>query len=663
ELADLLSRAADRDGARLTDTLARLGDVCRDRLEDPLGAAGFYARALLINPLHPGAQAGAEALLDVPRARAIAANALSRAADVTGEWSRQGSLLEVRLATAADDPARVRLLREAAGLLESRAESWAAALTLYARAMPLAPEDGTLERDLQRLGAHNPGMVADALRAAALATPNPERALHLHVAEGKLREAPLGDLTGALEAYGAAFNRDPNRMDVREALVRCAARLGRWDVAARAGLSAGLPREAIERSFIPLLESIANETGAWEGLSIAAAGILSEAAPSEPGLARDLEVRLVRWCDAAGGDTAAERADAALGRAALLSRGLRDSAVGVVSRGGVGDNLAVSELMILRRLVVTLRRRPSRVLSETLLQISDLAPQDLDPLVEAAQLAIGPLASEPLALPVLGRLLDQSMRLLRTGQPAAGNESADKAAIFAVEEIVRLELSRPDRSAWARAAEMLVDATRLPLARPAVRSLRARAVDVATERLKDRRMAMGILRTMLDDDPQDVEAHARLAALYQEERRLPELYVLRQEELARTLDVERRLALRLELERISSALEERSGRIEVLRANLEEQPGHRVTIETLARLLEARSRHADLVEVLTDQATRLEERGDRATAARLWDWAAQVLETPIGDRDRAARAYERVAELGPRAETFESLGRIYREKG
>jgi tetratricopeptide (TPR) repeat protein len=662
ELADLLARAAERDGARLTDILARLGDVCRDRLEDSLGASGFYARALLINPLHPAAQAGAQSLLEVPRARAVAATALSRAAEVTGDWSRQVSLLEVRLAIAPDDATRVRLLREAAGLLESRSEGWAAALTLYARALPLAPEDGTIERDLLRLGAHNPGMVADALRAAGQATPNPERALHLGVAEGKLREAPLGDLVGALEAYGAAFTRDPNRLDVREAVVRCAARLGRWDVAARTALSAGLSREVVERAFLPILEGIANETGSWEALSVAASGVLTEAGPTEPGLARDLEVRLVRWCDAAGGDTAAERADAALGRAALLSRGLRDTAAGGPPRAG-GDSLAVSELMILRRLVVSLRRRPSRVLIETLLQMADLAPQDLDSLVEASQLAVGPLAGEPLAGPVLGRLLDQSMRLLRTGQLAAGNESADKAAIYAVEEIVRLETSRPDRSAWARAVELLIDATRLPLARPAVRNLRARAVELALERLKDRRMAMNVLRTMLDEDPQDLDAHTRLAAIYQEERRLPELYVLRQDELTRTLDLDRRLALRLELERISAGLEERSGRIEVLRANLEEQPGHRVTIETLARLLEARSRHGDLVDVLTDQATRLEERTDRAGAARLWDWAAQILENPVGDRDRAARAYERVAELGPRPETFESLGRLYREKG
>ncbi len=117
------------------------------------------------------------------------------------------------------------------------------------------------------------------------------------------------------------------------------------------------------------------------------------------------------------------------------------------------------------------------------------------------------------------------------------------------------------------------------------------------------------------------------------------------------------------MEKLAAALEERSGRLDMLRANLEEQPGHRPTIETLARVLEARNRHGELVDILSGQATRLEERGDGASAARMWDWIAQILEQPIGDRDRAIRAYERVAELGPRPETFESLGRLLLDKG
>jgi tetratricopeptide (TPR) repeat protein len=678
DLADLLTRAGQRDGARLADTLARLGEVCVEHIGDPARAAGFFARALQVDPTHVKARAGAQALLTVDSCRAVVAEALALAAEQTGDWGTVVALLEARLAGAIGDLVKVRLLCEAAVLIERRGEDPAAALALYARALPLAPDDGAIERDLLRLGTRNLAqattstpaaeaaqadivLVATALGAAAQATKDSARAVRLRFAEGQLWEAG-GEAVAAVEAFASAFAREPWRLELREAVVRASARVGRWDLAAQAALAPGLPREALERTFLPMLEAMAAEAEAWEPLSAAAAAVLAgHERPSEPGLARDLDVRLVRWCEAAGGPVAGERAAAALGRAAHLARALRDAGAGAGAASP--DALASSEVGILRRLAVVLRSTPSRALCETLLQIADLVPNDLDPLREAATVALGPLGAEPLAGTILARLLDQATRLLRTGQPAVGSESADKSAAWAVDEIVRLELSRPDRSAWGRAYELLLDATRLPLSRPAVRALRARAAELALDRLKDRRLAISVLRQMVEDDPQDAEAVSRLGGLYQDERRLPELYLLRQEELSRTLEIDRRLALRLELERISAALEERSGRLEVLRANLEEQPGHRPTIDTLARVLEARNRHSDLVDVLADQATRLEERGDKDNAAQMWDWAAQIVEHPLGDRDRAIRAYERVAELGPRPETFEALGRLYLEKG
>jgi tetratricopeptide (TPR) repeat protein len=670
ELADLLTRAGLRDSGRLADTLARLGQVCVEHLGDPGRAAGFFARALQVDPVHAKAKAGAQSLLSVDSCRAVVAEALAGAAEQSGDWAGQLALLEARLGGAANDQVKVRLLVDAAATTERRGDDPAGALALYARALPLAPDDGAIERELLRLGVRdaaavtsgaNVELVANALRAAAQATKDPARAVRLRLAEGQLWEAG-GDAVAAVEAFATAFSREPWRLDLREAVVRASARVSRWDLAAQAALAPGLPREALERTFLPLLEAMAAEAEAWEPLSAAAAAVLAgHDKPSEPGLARDLDVRLVRWCEAAGGPAAGERAAAALGRAALLARSLRDAGAGAGAANA--DALASSEVGILRRLAVVLRHTPTRALCETLLQIADLVPNDLDPLREAATVALGPLGAEPFGGTILARLLDQATRLLRTGQPATGSESAEKAAAWAVDEIVRLELSRPDRSAWGRALELLLDATRLPLGRPAVRALRARATDLALDRMKDRRWAITVLRQMVEDDPQDTEAVSRLGTLYQDERRLPELYALRQEELARTLEVDRRLALRLELERISAALEERSGRLEVLRANLEEQPGHRPTIDTLARVLEARNKHGELVDVLADQATRLEERGDKVNAAQMWDWSAQIVENPLGDRDRAIRAYERVAELGPRPETFEALGRLYLDKG
>jgi tetratricopeptide (TPR) repeat protein len=662
ELAELLSRAGEREGNKLCDLMCRLGDAYRERLGDPRKAMDCYARALQASPGHAGALAGVRALLDVPSCRTAAAEALARTYDASGDWMGLLDLLELRLGNAADDGARVRLLMEAAALAERKANDPSAALAFVARALPLAPDDAGPERELHHLSAttRNFRVVVEALRAAAGATRDPLRAARLRLAEGQLDEQELDDLTAALAAYRAAYERDPNRPEVREALVRAAARSGRWDLAAQATLAPGVPREALERTLLPLLENLCAEAGAYAPLAEAAATVLAASdRPVDPGLGRDLDVRLARWCEL-GGEATSPGAEVALQRAATQARLAREAGGGPAAGP---DRLQASEPEILQRLAEAQRRKPGRALCETLLQLADLSPGDLDPLREAAAVALKTPAAEPLAGTLLGRLYDQATRLLRAGTPAAGRAAADEAAAWAVEQLVRTQLERADRSAWTRALDLLLDATRLPLPRETIRQLRWRATTLSVERLHDRRTAIAALRQMVEEQPDDQEALHRLAALYEEDKRLPELLALRQDELVRTQQVERRLALRLEMEKIAAALEERSGRLDMLRANLEEQPGHRPTIETLARALEAKGRHGELVDILTAQATRLEERGEGASAARMWDWIAQLLEAPIGDRDRAIRAYERVAELGPRPETFESLGRLVLGKG
>jgi hypothetical protein len=56
-------------------------------------------------------------------------------------------LAEIRVQTAADDAARVRLLSEAAALAERRVGDAPAALSFISRAVSLAPDDAALERN------------------------------------------------------------------------------------------------------------------------------------------------------------------------------------------------------------------------------------------------------------------------------------------------------------------------------------------------------------------------------------------------------------------------------------------------------------------------------------------------------------------------------------
>jgi tetratricopeptide (TPR) repeat protein len=663
ELAELLDRSGLRDSGRLADLFCRLADAHREKLGDPNRAVDFYARALAADPAHAGALAGARALLDVDACRAATAEVLAGAYEKTGSFKLVLELLEARLQAAPDDGTRVQRLLEAARLAEQRGEDPKAALGHVARALPMSAEDGVIERELLRLGdrAADWPPVVEALRAAASALPqDSRRAVHLRFQEGSVRERELKDPAGALEAYRAALEREPGRLEVREAVVRTAALTGRWDLAAQAAFGGAVAREALERTLLPVLESMATNAGALASLAeaamaVAASGTIQHNAP----LARDLEARVGRWFEAAEGETGKDRAEAALVRAAAHARRVRETSVAATE---TGDAFATSEVVVLKHLAALQRRSPGRPLCDTLLQIAELAPTDLDPLRETAALALGPMAAEPLAGTILSRLLDQASRLLRTGQVATGAHTAEAAAAWAIEELVRMQVAKPDRSAWMRAVDLLLDGTRLPLSADVVRPFRRHAADLALEKLRDRRLTIFILRQTLDEEVQDQEALGRLAALYAEEKRLPELLALRQEELQRTSQIERRLALRLEMERIAASLEERSGRIDVLKANLEEQPGHAATIETLASVLEAKFRHGELTDILADQARRLEEREDPTTAARMWAWAAQLAERPLGDRDRAISCHERVAELDPRPETFEALGRLYFEK-
>src|SRR5690606_24327705 len=106
--------------------------------------------------------------------------------------------------------------------------------------------------------------------------------------------------------------------------------------------------------------------------------------------------------------------------------------------------------------------------------------------------------------------------------------------------------------------------------------------------------------------------------LSEQENRVLELVVLRRRELALTTDPARRLELRLLLSDLAGRLERQGGRVESLRENLADQPGHPASIEALVEVLSDKGRFAALADVLTEQAQALQEAGDAEGAAGLW---------------------------------------------
>ena len=172
--------------------------------------------------------------------------------------------------------------------------------------------------------------------------------------------------------------------------------------------------------------------------------------------------------------------------------------------------------------------------------------------------------------------------------------------------------------------------------------MRLRAAQLATVELGDNSAAIDMYRSVLANQPNDLEVIERLAHLLGVEDRVPELLTLRQIQLGLETEAEKKLDLRLELARLVGVVEERGGRIDALRANLEQRPGHEASIEAIAHLLASKGQHRQLADLLESQAQRLETAGDLPHAAKLWARYAGVAENDTKEIERAIAGHRRV---------------------
>src|SRR5262249_9029967 len=120
---------------------------------------------------------------------------------------------------------------------------------------------------------------------------------------------------------------------------------------------------------------------------------------------------------------------------------------------------------------------------------------------------------------------------------------------------------------------------------------------------------------------------------------------------------------RLELARPVGIVEERGGRLDALRANLEDRPGHDASIEAVAHLLANKGQHRQLADLLEAQAQRLESNGEIHPAAKLWRRDAAVAEQETGEIDRAIGGHRRVVALSPPSASLRALARLNLERG
>jgi tetratricopeptide (TPR) repeat protein len=634
ELADVLQQSAGTGREQAARLLSRLGDIQRVHLDKAREAATAYAQALGVDASNDVARMGLRALLEDENCVRDAASALATAYRSTGDWEQLLEILEPRLASRGDAAERVRVLREAAQLYERRSKDTNAALAAMARALPSDPADLTLEHELVRLGeaTEDWGLVAKAFSAAATAAEAiPARAAQLHHEAGRLYELKLGDASTATDQYAAAAEFDASRIESFEALGRTAASASKWEAASTAAIASTRMRDRLPTELFEQLEQAAGAGEDWPSLLGAFDGVLRENASSlRTELARDLEAHFADWY--------------------LLHSDDDDAAEAALSRALVHDP---SDRENLARLASLQRRSPNAALVETLFRIDGLVDRDLDPLQEAATVALEHVEDPALVQDTLERLYRRAAGLWAHGEKARGQHGAPSACAWALGQLVERYESGGEIELAAR---LLVDGAKLPVQPTKSREFRQQAAELLAKQ-GHRARALELYREVLAESPDDLETLGRMATLSQQEDRISELLGLRLKQLDLTEDPDKRIELRLELSRLSGELESRGGRIGALEANLRERPGHAESIEQLAAIFEERARFDPLVELLEKQGSKLGEE-DAARAALLWGRAAGLAETELHDVDRAVQAHQKVVELATTTDALDALARL-----
>ena len=402
----------------------------------------------------------------------------------------------------------------------------------------------------------------------------------------RLFEQHLGDLPAAREAYAAALAAAPLRLDLRESLMRTAARVGRWGEAATALLDAAVPPSNRGSALLPLYQSLAAELGANRAAAEAMEQSLAQAKDLPMEIRRDLELDLARtWLDRNSDPAGADRA---LGRALALDPDHRPA-------------------LLMR--VELQRAQPDRALFDTLVRLGAETPDNLDFMREAAELALTKLGDDGVAGEALRRLWDQAERLVRLETRASGQHQADAVARYALDQTVSRLAADATPARVQQAVSVLTDAAALPFDAETRRQWLRRAAELTETALGDRPGAIAAWRRLHEAAPDDAASRDALVRLLAAEGRHGEVLSMRLAELGQTRDTGRRLTLRLEIVRLCGLIEEAAGPAQVLGANLDELPGHPESLRELTKVLTARGRDKELGDLLERQARRLEERG------------------------------------------------------
>jgi len=639
EMAELLEGASGRATVRTVGRLVRLGDALREHLNEPARALAAYRNAIAIDPSSKEARAGLTALLEVQTTRAAAADALAQAMRTTGDVTGVLDLLPARLAEAHDDRTKLALLREAAQLRLEHKHDAPGALADLARAFPLSPRDQLIENQLQSLAKATSDFTTLGiayLEAIEALKDDAREAARLRLAYADLASERLGDQAAAATAYGQVAEVEPGNRRAVSAFALLGSKLAKWPEVTDTVVHFCDVREAFDDELLSTLEAAAKEQGAYDAITqgIEAGLDKHKVPPAVDALFRQ--------------------------RMAVIHRDHRSDKTAAIAQLRKALELGGERQAWLADLV-TLEKEQGTTpqLLDALRRLADADGRDLDALVGAADVA-SKLGEREQALQILSAVLGRATAAWRGTAAIRSARSVDQVAKWAIDGLV--ELYRTGGRARA-AVDTLVEAARLPFDQPTRREMRMRAAQLATFELGDNAAAIDMYRSVLASQSNDMEVIERLAHLLGVEDRVPELLTLRHIQLGLETDVEKKLALRLEVAKLVGIVEERGGRLDALRANLEDRPGHESSVDAIAVLLSSKAQHRQLADLLETQAQRLESAGDTARAAKLWSRYAHVAEVDCKEIERAIAGHRRVVALTPTPDSLRALARLNLERG
>jgi tetratricopeptide (TPR) repeat protein len=268
--------------------------------------------------------------------------------------------------------------------------------------------------------------------------------------------------------------------------------------------------------------------------------------------------------------------------------------------------------------------------------------------------------------------LDTKRRLLREAQALAEKTVGDKALAeavlrdiltedeadaWALEELTRLREDAGDRAEVVklllRRAELASDGTEIVL-------LKKRAADVLETEPNGLSQATSLYEEIVEQEPSDDAAAAKLRALYEKTGRSKDLGKLLERLIDMASTPAARSALRLDLAKLEeNAFASPDHAATTLRAILDEEPGHTEAVLALSELLERTQKDEELAELLNAQIDLAKERNDTTAELALRVRLGEVFEGRLKDTTRALQSFQEVLAKDPNHQkALEAVARL-----